>query len=305
MRQTHAVQAVFFCAALVPGCDEKKQQEATPANEPVKGSPSAKPSASAAVDLGTAADAVLKNWLAAQNDGKFEAYAALYDASFKGVRRTADGAEKSFDLPGWRTDREKLFKKKQEVAADNIVKKVDASAVTLTFVQRWKSGKFADHGEKILELRADGTGAVRIVREELKWSERGWEDSKDKPVDATALVSPITLTVEEVKAPDNGDCSVTILRIHLKDDKGTEQKFDYGSITGMGGKPKKFGPLAPKAGESTDLGVYCAGLQQGYTVKVTGETLVAVAIWSDEESGAGKESKVIAKLPAGAKVTPK
>ncbi len=297
--------ALLVVGCALSGCDDKKAKEKASAPvESAKAPASAKPSASAAPDLGPAADALLKSWLAAQNESKFDAYIALYDTTFKGVRRTSDGTEKSFDLAGWRADREKLFKKKQEVVADTVVKKIEAGVVTLTFVQRWKSGKFADHGEKVLELRAEASGALRVVREELKWSEHGWEDSKEKAFDATALVSPITMTVEEYRAPDNGDCSVKVFRVHLKDDKGTAVKFEYGSITGGGGEmTNKGGPIAPKGGEYTDLGVYCAGLQQGYKLKVSGDTIVALSIWNDEDSGEGKETKVIAKLPPGAKVS--
>lgn len=247
----------------------------------------------------------MKAWLAAQNAGDHAAYMALYGAGFKGVRRTADGTEKSLDLEGWSKDRERLFKGKQEVAADNVQKKVEGDKVTLTFIQRWKSPKSADHGEKVIELAAVD-GKLRIVREELKWSERGWEDSKDKPLDATGLESPITLTVERVRLPDNGDCSASQLRLRLKDAKGTEKQLDYGTITGMGGGAAVAGgKIAPKSGEYSDLGVYCAGLQQGYTVKVSGDTIVALSVWMDEESGPGKDSKVVVTLPKGAKVETK
>ncbi len=300
MRTLTWVSGVSLCVLFVVGCDDKKQEtaKAPKAETTASASASAKPPP---VDLGADGKKLLDAWVAAQNDGKFDAYAALYDASFKGVRRTSDGKEKTFDLEGWKTDRKKLFGKKQTVAADNLATKVEDGKVTLTFVQRWKSGKFADHGEKVLELAAKD-GGLRIVREELKWSERGFEDGKDKPLDATALVSPITLRVEEIAMPDNGDCSETRLRIHLVDSKGTKLQVDHGVVTAVAGGAKKSGFLKPKDGGFTDLGEYCAGLKQGYTVKVTTDTVVALAAWTDEESGDGKETKVVAKLPTGAKV---
>lgn len=303
MRVLAWLSGVSLFALIAVGCDDKKQEsaKAPKAEGATSGSASAKPSA-APVDLGADAKKVLDAWVAAQNGGKFDAYAALYDTSFKGVRRTSDGKEKTFDLDGWKADRKKLFGKKQTVAADELKTKVEGDKVTLTFIQRWKSEKFADHGEKVLEL-AQKDGGLRIVREELKWSERGFEDGKDKPLDATALVSPVTLRVEWVSAPDNGDCSETHLRIHLEDSKGTKLKVDHGTITGMGGGTKKSGFIKPKDGAFTDLGEYCAGLKQGYTVKVTSDTVVALAAWLDEEAGEGKETKVVAKLPADAKVT--
>lgn len=278
------------------------------ASAPETAEASAAPVASASsapADRGKEADALLVAWLDAQNKGDHAAYMALYGAGFQGVRRTADGAAKNLDRDGWSKDRANLFKGKQQVAAENVVKKVDGDRVTLTFLQRWKSDQAADHGQKVMEL-AVVDGALRIVREELESSERGWEDGKPKPLDATSLVSPITMTVERVRKPDNGDCSETHLRLHLVDAKNQEKQLDYGTITGMAGDATSpGGKLAPKAGEYTDLGVYCAGLQQGYSLKVVGDTIVAFSVWMDEESGPGKESNVVVTLPKGAKVTTK
>lgn len=305
----HRVALIASLACVLSGCPEKNADErpAPSTSESGAAGPKTQPSAPAAIDAGKEADAVLAAWIAAQNDGKLDAYIALYDKSFKGVRRTGDGAEKTFDRDGWSKDRARLFKNKQEVAAEGVKKKVEGDTVTLTFTQRWRSGKAADHGEKVIELRlAKDDNKLRITREELKWSERGWEDSKDKVFDASDLASPITLTVEKVRKPDNGDCSESALRVSFEDSKGVKKQFEYGTITGMGGDATgKGGKLAPKGDEYTDLGAYCAGLQQGYTVKVAGDKLVALAVWMDEESGPGKDNKVIARLPAGATITAK
>lgn len=291
---------------VLAGCPETKDNEraAPSTSESGAAGPKVQPSATAATDVAKEADAILASWLAAQNEGKLDAYTALYDKDFKGVRRTGDGTEKTFDRDGWSKDRARLFQKKQEVAAEGVKKSVAGDTVTLTFMQRWRSGKSADHGEKVLELRlSKDDNKVRIVREDLKWSERGWEDSRDMVFNAADLVAPITMTVEKVRKPDNGDCSASSLRISFEDSKGSKKELEYGTITGMGGDATgKGGRLAPKNDEYTDLGVYCAGLQQGYTVKVAGDKLMALAIWQDEESGPGKDNKVIARLPAGAKI---
>lgn len=301
---------LLACLATCVGCSDQGAATTGSSATPTGAGSTAKPGASAAssaapLDLAAETDTLLKSWLSAQNGGDHTAYMALYGPGFHGVRRAADGTEKKLDRDGWSKDRERLFKNKQEVAADDVVKKVDGDKVTVKFTQRWKSAKSADHGEKQMELAAVD-GKLRIVREELLWSERGWEDSKDKPLDATSLASPITLTVERVRLPENGDCSETRLRLKLKDAKGQEKQVDYGTITGVGGAATPpGGMLAPKQGEYSDLGAYCAGLQQGYTVKVTGNTIVALSIWMDEESGPGKDSKVIVTLPEGAKVETK
>jgi hypothetical protein len=288
---------------LLGACGEKKKEADGVPSEAKSVTTEAK--APANKDRGALATALLQAWVKAQNDGTFDAYVALYDGAFKGIRRTGDGGEKSFDLAGWKADREKLFKNKQTVAADDVKAKIDGDRISLTFIQRWRGGKFADHGEKELVLEPRGAG-LKIVREELKWSERGWDDTKTKPFDATSLTSPITMTVERVRGPDNGDCSNTALRITLSDAKGTRLSFEHGSITGGGGAATdKGGKLAPTGREYTYPGAYCAGLQQGYVLKISGETIVAIATWLDEESGPGKESRVVAKLPAGAKVVTK
>ena len=46
-------------------------------------------------------------------------------------------------------------------------------------------------------------------------------------------------------------------------------------------------------------------LNEEWTIGASLQALLALAIWLDEESGPGKENKVIAKLPAGAKVVAK
>ncbi len=66
----------------------------------------------------------------AQNQGDFAAYAALYDAKFVGIRRTSDGGEKKMKWKAWKADRKKMFKGKQEVAADDVkVKAIDGGAL--------------------------------------------------------------------------------------------------------------------------------------------------------------------------------
>lgn len=306
--------ATTLALAGTAGCD-KKDSPAPATTVSSTPSPSPSPSSSAAasssaakpadVDPAGAAQTLLDAWAKAQNDGAFEAYIALYDASFQGIKRTPDGGEKKLDLATWRADREKMFKKRQELKAD-APKIGEANGVTtITFVQRWRSERYADHGEKTLTLRMDEKGAAHIVREEMKWSERGFEDSKTPAFDATTLVSPISVIVDVVpnaKSP-NTDCASAHLLLHLEDAKGTKKTFEHGTVTGGADTTAPNVPhVKPTGGEITIEGTYCAGLKQGYVVKASGDTLVAVEVWEDEEGGPGKASQVIAKLPAGATV---
>src|SRR5437899_2903508 len=64
--------------------------------------------------------ATVDAWLAAQNQGDFDAYVALYDPSFVGIKRTSDGGETKLKLKKWKADRKKMFAAKQEVVAENV-----------------------------------------------------------------------------------------------------------------------------------------------------------------------------------------
>lgn len=312
-----ALLAVVGAAPLAAGCDRSEKGGAPKADDKGGATPAGsvsssagaagEPAAKAKPQITAArAEALVKAWVKAQNDGAFDAYLAFYDATFKGIRRSDSGAEKTMDLAGWKADRAKMFKKKQTVAADEVKVVVEGELAKVSFTQRWKSPSYADHGEKALELRNDAAGELRIVREELKWSETGWEDSKGPVFDATALAAPVAVRVEIQRTPkiEASDCQSSKMVIHLQGASGSEQTFEHGLITGMGeGNDVKVGFLKPAKGELSELGQWCAGMQQGYVVKLAGDTLVAIETWKDEETGGSRAAKVIAKLPAGGKAT--
>jgi hypothetical protein len=127
----------------------------------------------------------------------------------------------------------------------------------------------------------------------------------DAPFDATALASPIAMRVEEVVQPQGaGDCQSRTMRVHLTDAHGKAVTFDYGSVSGVAGDAAVVGGfLAAKDGAFVDAGMSCAGLRVGYTVKASGDTLVAIDSSSDEQGGDSTATAVIAKLPPGATVT--
>jgi hypothetical protein len=121
---------------------------------------------------------VMNDWLNAQNQGSFSSYMELYGKSFKGVRRTANGSKKTLDRAAWRADRERMFKKPMEVAAENMTVTTDGKVTTIYFLQRWRSGRYADHGEKIIAFRSNDEGIPQIVSEELRTSKKGWDDTE-------------------------------------------------------------------------------------------------------------------------------
>jgi hypothetical protein len=129
--------------------------------------------ASASADPAADAQVTLDAWVAAQNDGDFAAYGALYARTFVGIRRTSDGRAKKMKWKAWKADRKKMFKKKMTVAADKPTFEVLDGRVQVSFLQRWKSGSYADHGTKHLVLAPDKAGVLHIVKEELLSSTPG------------------------------------------------------------------------------------------------------------------------------------
>ena len=123
------------------------------------------------------AKALLDSWIAAQNAGNFDAYRSLYAPSFTGVRRSGSRTA-SFDRAGWMQDRQRMFRKKMTVSAENVRVIADPASARVIFVQRWASGGYSDVGAKELVLRR-GTAGFRIAREELLASAVGKSEDVD------------------------------------------------------------------------------------------------------------------------------
>src|SRR5690606_40600880 len=58
-------------------------------------------------------------WLAAQNQGDFAAYQAMYAARFSGVRRSG-AVTAAFDRAGWMKDRAGMFKRAMRVEVTGV-----------------------------------------------------------------------------------------------------------------------------------------------------------------------------------------
>jgi ketosteroid isomerase-like protein len=121
------------------------------------------------------ARALIREWAAAQNHGDFAAYSRLYADPFTGVRRTPNGKELRFERAAWLTDRERIFAKPMAVVVEELLVVVYAGdeAATATFVQRFRRGKYADHGRKRMRLERHGE-ALLIAEEEMLESAPGW-----------------------------------------------------------------------------------------------------------------------------------
>jgi hypothetical protein len=270
----------------------------------------AKPAPVAAADK-TAALAVVDAWVKAQNDGDFAAYGALYDASFVGVKRTNDGGQKTFTLDKWKADRKKMFKAKQKVVAENASVAAAGGRVTVGFVQRYQAGAYADHGDKSLVLAPGKDGALRIVREEMLYSAPGWTADPKAELDASALVSPITVrVVQEASDPDAIDkcgddtcCGEVEYTLVLTDAKGKTLKADFGA--GLVPVEHKIEEIAPDKGDTLfEIGEACGEVEADYRIVRDGDALVVRSNFLGEEAKQDKPwtTELTIKVPAGATI---
>jgi ketosteroid isomerase-like protein len=112
-----------------------------------------------------AARALVAQWLAAQNQGSFKGYEALYSKDYKGIKR-AGSKTRVFHKGGWMKDRAKMFKGPLSVQAEDAEYTVASGRVFVAFTQTWESKKWKDTGPKSLVLAVDGQG-MSIVSEEM------------------------------------------------------------------------------------------------------------------------------------------
>jgi hypothetical protein len=199
VRAMRAGQALALCVAVLGAACSKSQPEdsrtqpAEPATPAATVSPANQPAVAQKPErialVGEEdARAWLSAWLDAQNRGSFESYAAMYAASFRGVRRSGDRIVK-LDHQGWLDDRKRMFKKPMSVEALDVRITPLPDHTELRFVQVWKSGSYADQGEKTIALARAGA-EIRAIREEML-SSRPLVPSRQMPTPVT----PRTFTV--------------------------------------------------------------------------------------------------------------
>lgn len=111
----------------------------------------------------------LDEWVAAQNEGDFARYSALYADRFEGVKRAEDRVYR-FDHAGWLENRSRMFQRPMTVAVADVSIRSTAEAVVVNFTQRWSSATYRDEGPKQMVLVPSPEG-LRIAREEMLASE--------------------------------------------------------------------------------------------------------------------------------------
>ncbi|MCP4521402.1 MAG: hypothetical protein GY827_06885 [Cytophagales bacterium] len=141
------------CSESGPSTLTKKEEiiDNSPKEEVVTTNPEATPKTPSVKISDEEAQALVKEWLKAQNDGVFESYKSLYASKFEGVKRVSDKVFR-YDKEGWLKDRKRMFKKPMVVEARGVKVISTPHVVLVQFEQTWASGSYKDVGMKQLVL---------------------------------------------------------------------------------------------------------------------------------------------------------
>lgn len=159
------VIGAIACRDKAPTAGNEAHATSTPNVAPTPPSTASTATAASPSLEETEVRSLLTAWLATQNDGDFEAYAALYAQKFEGVKRSGERVY-TFDREGWLKDRKRMFEKPMTVSADDTQVIATRAFATITLRQRWSSGVYSDVGDKRLQLAKD-QGTWRIGSEAM------------------------------------------------------------------------------------------------------------------------------------------
>lgn len=323
-----AATALFV--GLLSGCRDKSGPESgtstASSNAVTTDAQAPAPKSESAADVTTALKKELDAWAADQGAGNVTGYLARYDeTTFKGTKRLREGGEKTYDFAAWKADRTKMLKNKPKVVADAPVfetwhdGKLPKGTAKATFIQRFKSGDYADHGKKVLTFVQTTGGTFKIAHEEMLTSSSGWEDdakNKVKELDASAWTSPITARLAHeatgAKARNADLPAPHHLMFTLSDAAGKKESFEL-LLEAESDRPVTLGFLAPKAqkGILFEEGFWWAGFGDHFRVVLDAERIVVKYRIEEEgsEETAGTdtlyEDFLRVTLPKGAKVVAK
>jgi ketosteroid isomerase-like protein len=184
--------ALWFMVAVAPfvlGCKRSEPREraassiATGAAATGQGTTPGPPAETAPAKEQTAkVEALVDEWLRAQNAGDFPAYEAVYAQRFTGVKRVGVRSQR-FDREGWMQDRKALFARPFSVRLEGRQVSALGTSAIVEFQQTWSSASFRDVGRKQLVLALEGS-AFRIASEEMK------ESSTDAAPDTSGAPNP-------------------------------------------------------------------------------------------------------------------
>ena len=160
----------WVCVALVMQACGPKPPLASPPSATIASEPQQAPEPEPPPNIPEAAlKDLLDHWLAAQNQGQFEAYEGLYASKFFGIKR-AGPRELRFDREAWLDDRKRMFRKPMKVEAREPTFQAAITSAQVVFTQQFSSGNFEDLGAKRLLVVLE-SGKLRIEHEEMLKSE--------------------------------------------------------------------------------------------------------------------------------------
>ena len=118
----------------------------------------------------------VRNWADAQSNKRISDYTSMYDASFYGIKRTKSGKTYNLGYSEWISDRTGMYNKARDLSvtySELNTKITSDNTAEVSFRQFYSSAQYSDEGHKILRLKKDSNGSIKITFEELIYSTIG------------------------------------------------------------------------------------------------------------------------------------
>lgn len=169
----------FIIVLIIKETDNLKTSDATITNENRN---KINPQTKQTKDMITESEAIdfIHQWQQAQNDIDIPKYVSYYADEFFGIKRTLSGKQYNMDYTKWINDRRKMYSNASyiNVACEDIkVTELNSQTGTAkvsfqqTYLSTNKAGKsYDDQGRKIIKLKKDTNGKIKIIYEELIYS---------------------------------------------------------------------------------------------------------------------------------------
>ncbi|MCX6159176.1 MAG: serine/threonine-protein kinase [Ignavibacteriae bacterium] len=115
----------------------------------------------------------VKTWASIQTNKQLSDYASMYDPSFYGIKRTKSGKTTNYGYSDWINNRTTMYNKATALSityTDLKTKITSDNTAEVSFRQFYSSAQYSDEGHKILRLKKDSNGIIKITYEELIYS---------------------------------------------------------------------------------------------------------------------------------------
>lgn len=114
-------------------------------------------------------------WQTNQNNINIDAYLSQYSTDFQGIKRTKGGKTIYMNYTEWADDRRKMYSSAKNLyigVSDLVVKELntDNNTATVEFYQKYSSQKYSDEGQKVIKVKKNANGELKIYYEELLYS---------------------------------------------------------------------------------------------------------------------------------------